>query len=117
VIESLEPDEIDQALRERHVPAIPEEKQRILAARICGCSAEEIAERLHVGVSSVYREIETIQIAIFDPLGLKHDPWATSRWFHHHTACCVAFAAGLIENSRIFPREKGVTRKGLSASQ
>jgi DNA-binding NarL/FixJ family response regulator len=109
VIESLEPDEIDQVLKERHVPNISEARQRIFAARICGCPAEEIAERMNLSVSSVYREIETIQIAIFDPLGLKHDAWATSRWFHHHTTCCVAFAAGLIENRRIFPREKGVT--------
>jgi len=29
-----------------------------------------------------------------------------ARWFSHHSACCVTFAAGLITNGRIFPREE-----------
>ncbi|MBA4181805.1 MAG: hypothetical protein C0506_14540 [Anaerolinea sp.] len=100
---------IDHALKTQHVRGISEASQRVLAARICGCPVEAIAEHLSFSVSSVYREIERIQIAIFDPLSLKRDGWATSRWFSHHTSCCVAFAASLIRDGRIFPREKGVT--------
>ncbi len=108
MIESAEPDEIDRMLREWHIPNIAEERQRNLAARVCGCPAEEIAARLNFGIGSACREIKQVQIAIFDLLGLKHDAWATGEWSSHHTMWCVAFAARLIETSRIFPREKGL---------
>jgi hypothetical protein len=109
VIESLEPHEIDLMLLEQHVRGISEETQRILAARVCGWSVTAIASRLHYGESSVHRDIEKLQDMILGPLGLKHDGWATSRWFSHHTACCMAFAAELIEKGRVFPREKGLS--------
>src|SRR3990172_1375297 len=107
-VERVAPGELESILRAQHVLRIDEETQHILAARVCGCPAEQIAECLHMAPSSVYRAIERVQVAIFDPHGLKHDQWAAARWFSHHSACCVSFAAGLITNGRIFPREEGL---------
>jgi hypothetical protein len=107
-VERVPPEELEAILRAQHVPRIDEETQHILAARVCGCPAEQIAERLPMAPSSVYRAMERVQVAIFDPHGLKPDAWATSRWFSHHSGCCVAFAAGLITDARIFPREEGL---------
>jgi hypothetical protein len=105
-VERIAPEQLEAILRAQHVAHIDEDTQRILAARACGCPVEEIAEQLHLARSSVSRALERVQVAIFDPHGLKHDPWAAARWFAHHSACCVAFAAGLITNGRIFPREE-----------
>ena len=105
-VEKIAPAEREAILRVAHVAHIDEDTQRILAARACGCPAEEIAERLHLARSSVYRVLDRVQVLIFAPRGLKHDPWAAARWFSHHSGCCVAFAAGLITNGRIFPREE-----------
>ena len=107
-VEKIAPAEREAILRAAHVPHIDEGTQRILAARACGCPVEQIAEHLHLAQSSVYRALERVQVAIFDPHGLKHDPWAAARWFSHHSGCCVAFAAGLITNGRIFRREEGL---------
>jgi hypothetical protein len=105
-VEKIAPAEREAILRVAHVAHIDEDTQRILAARACGCPVDEIAEQLHLARSSVYRALERVQVAIFDPRGLKHDQWAAARWFSHHSACCVAFAAGLITNGRILPREE-----------
>ncbi len=107
-VERVPPEELEAILRAQHVAHTDEDTQRILAARACGCPVEQIAECLHLAQSTVYRAIDRVQVAIFDPHGLRHDQSAAARWFSHHSGCCVAFAAGLITNGRIFPREEGL---------
>lgn len=107
-VERIAPEQLEAILRAQHVAHIDEETQRILAARACACPVDDIAGHLHLARSSVYRAIERVQVAIFDPHGLKHDQWAAARWFSHHSACCVSFAAELITNGRIFPRQEGL---------
>lgn len=107
-VERVAPEQLEAILRAQHVAHIDEETQRILAARARGCPVDDIAEHLHLARSSVYRAIDRVQVAIFDPHGLRHDPWAAARWFSHHSACCVTLAAGLTTNGRIFPRQEGL---------
>jgi hypothetical protein len=64
---TVDPGELDRILREQHVDNIPDETQRILAARVCGCPVEQIAGRMNQSVPAVYRAIEEVQLAIFRP--------------------------------------------------
>jgi hypothetical protein len=95
--------EIDTALRNQHLPNLSLEDQCLFAARARGWPAADIADRLGFAANTVHRKLERLQDAIFVPLGIKHDPWATGLWCAYHATCCLALATQMIEGGQLFP--------------
>lgn len=75
-------------LRGHHLRAIHPETQGILMRRLSGTPVTVIADALSRSSGSVRREIDRVQDAIFIPLCLERDQWATAFWVGAHLDCC-----------------------------
>jgi hypothetical protein len=76
-------------LRNHHLPAILPETHDILPKRLSGRPVSAIAMDLTRSIGAIRREIERVQDAIFIPLCLERDQWATAFWVAAHLECCI----------------------------
>lgn len=76
-------------LRGHHLRAINHQTYEILLTRLSGLSVTAIATALSRSTGSIRREIERVQDAIFIPLCLERDQWATAFWVAAHLECCA----------------------------
>lgn len=86
---TMQPLEAFRQFRAHHLRALTGECQTILRGRLSGQPVSAIADDLLRSTASVRREIESIQDAIFIPLCLERDQWATAFWVSAHLECCV----------------------------
>ncbi len=82
--------EVFSQLRNHHLKALSPERRTILRRRLVGEGVSAIAKTLHRSSASVRHEIESVQDAIFIPLCLERDQWATAFWVSVHLECCLA---------------------------
>ena len=89
---SIEDADAFQQLRGHHLRALSTDTRFIALRRLSGRSVADIAERDARSEGAIRHEIERLQDAIFIPLALARDPWATAFWATVHLECCVALA-------------------------
>ena len=84
--------DVFQRLRGHHLGALSDDVRQIALKRLAGQPVESIAEELARSPGAIRHEITRLQDAIFIPLCLERDQWATAFWVAVHLECCVADA-------------------------
>lgn len=87
---STESLDIFEKLRGHHLGALTVDIRRIALRRLAGQSVALLATETSRSAAAVRREIERLQDAIFIPLALVRDQWATAFWVTAHLRCCIA---------------------------
>jgi hypothetical protein len=97
----LPPSEIEGLLGGHHVPGLTDERARILVARSCGMTVNEIAAARAKSSSAVRQDLQAIHRAVFDPIGFRPDPFLLAWWVVRHRECCLAAAFAAAEKSAL----------------
>ena len=87
--EILRPADILELLQGHHLPGLSPERGRVLVARSCGIPVEVIASFRNKSVSAVRQDIQSVHRAVFDPVGLRPDPFLLAWWVSLHRECCL----------------------------
>ncbi len=82
-----------EQLRAHHLPNLSDEGKEVMGRRLSGETVASIALDLVRSQGVVRRHIEKIQDAIFIPLALSRDQWATAFWASAHLECCLGATA------------------------
>jgi hypothetical protein len=105
MLESYEPREIYERIRDNHLPRLAEGDLALLAARACGYSTADIAKRTFVTERTARLHFERIEGLICEPAGVPNSPVTAGWWFGQHTNCeerCAAAAMDMILNNSVF---------------
>jgi hypothetical protein len=105
MLESFEPREIYELIRDNHLPRLAEGDLALLAARACGFSVADIAKRTFVGVRTARLHFERVEELICVPAGVPNSPVTAGWWLGQHTNCeqrCAAAAIDMILHDTIF---------------
>ena len=89
---SIEDGDVFQQLRGHHLRALDGDVRLIARERLGGKSVAAIAAETMRSTGAIRHEIERLQDAIFIPLALVRDQWATAFWVSAHLECCVTYA-------------------------
>ncbi len=82
------PGDLYDMAREAHMPNLPDDQQKLLAARVSGMSYPEIGERVAMDPRAVRKTVEKIETAVAMACGLQHrDSFLTSLFFCLRGGC------------------------------
>jgi hypothetical protein len=98
----IEPVQIRETLKQHHVRGLSEHQQRLLTARVHGCSNKDCAEAFGFSEPRVRAHFDGVEDLIAVPLGYRRDLAVTVLWFVYHLQCCLPTAKALLETSSVF---------------
>lgn len=78
-----------EGLMQHHLAGLDGEERTLIRFRCTGVGVAEIARSMSLSESAVRRRLERVQNAIFVPLCIERDSWASGFWAAQHLSCCL----------------------------
>ena len=109
--QSYHPSELFALARDAHMPNLPEDQQKMLAARVVGMSYDEIGDRVAMDARAVRKAVNVVERAVAHACGLYHrDSFLTALFFCLHAECDMACTS----TGMRFLREGGAFSESVS---